>query len=114
MDNDESTIESILDKATDYGKTSIELIRLKGIEKTADFISSFLSRLTIILILAIFTLFINIGLAIWIGDLLGKVYYGFFIIALFYALVAFILYLLRYRLLKNPISNYIITQLLKI
>ena len=113
MNPEESPLESLLHKATDYGKSSIELIKLKSIDKTANFVSSFLSRLTILLILTIFTLFINIGLAIWIGDLLGKIYYGFFIIGSFYALIALVLYVFRHQLLKLPIGNYITTQLLK-
>ena len=113
MNPEESPLESLLHKATDYGKSSIELIKLKSIDKTTDFVSSFLSRLTIILVLTIFTFFINIGLAVLIGDMLGKIYYGFFIVGSFYALIALILYLFRHQLLKHPICNYIIKQLLK-
>jgi hypothetical protein len=45
MNPEESPLESLFHKATDYGKSSIELIKLKSIDKTADFVSSFLSRL---------------------------------------------------------------------
>jgi uncharacterized membrane protein YozB (DUF420 family) len=113
MNSEDPSLESLLHEVTDFGKNSIELIKLKSIDRTADFISSFVSRLLVILILTIFSVFINIGVAIWIGDLLGKVHYGFFIVAFFYALVAFVLYVFRHKLVKLPLSNYIITQLSK-
>jgi hypothetical protein len=56
---------------------------------------------------------INIGLAIWIGKLLGESFYGFFIIGGFYGIIAIFLNLYREQLVKYPVSNSIIKQMLK-
>ncbi len=56
---------------------------------------------------------VNIGVAIWLGDLLGKLYYGFFIVAGFYLFVSFIMYVEHKVLIKNPIKNLAIKKYLQ-
>lgn len=111
---DQSTpIETLLEKAEDYSKTTIELFKLNAIDKSADVLSSLISRTVVILAMTLFILIANIGLALWLGELLGKSYFGFFVIAAFYGFVAIMLKLFRHRWLKTSISNTIIRQLLK-
>jgi hypothetical protein len=62
------------------------------------------------LLAAFFAFTINIAVALWIGDLLGAAYYGFFIVAGFYALVAIIL-LIMHPSIKKSVNNNIIKQL---
>jgi hypothetical protein len=62
---------------------------------------------------AVFTLVINIGIAMWLGELLGKPYYGFFVVAIFYAVVMALLFIFRHEWIKTPVSNSIITQMIK-
>jgi len=50
---------------------------------------------------------------LWLGELLGKSYYGFFIVAGFYALLALIFSIFRKQLIKNPVNNSIIEQVLE-
>jgi hypothetical protein len=83
------------------------------VEKTADIVSSVTSGLTVILIVAMFTLFLNIGLGLWIGELLQSNYMGFLIVSGFYLIVAIVIYFYQNRLLKNPISDKIVVKLLK-
>jgi len=54
----------------------------------------------------------NIGLSLWIGDLLHKSYYGFFVIAICYLLIAVFLFIYRFRWIINTIQNVFIGQLL--
>ena len=55
----------------------------------------------------------NIGLALWIGEVLGYSYCGFFVVAAFYLLLALLIYWFRNQWIKNPVSNFIISQSLK-
>ena len=64
------------------------------------------------LFIASFFLMLNIGLALLIGRAIGEIYYGFFIVAGFYLVVIAILYSLRDKWLKAPISNLIIKSIL--
>jgi hypothetical protein len=95
MPENEKFIESLLVKVEAYGKTNYELLKLKTVEKTADISSRFLSRTFLIISLSFFALFINIGLSFWIGELLGKVYIGFAVVAGFYGLLSILLALMH-------------------
>lgn len=103
----------LISKAENFTKTSIDLLKLNVVEKTADIISSIASNFIALLIVAMFVFFLNIGLAIWIGELLHSSYLGFLVIAAFYLLVALIAYTNKHRFFKNPISDMIVVKLLK-
>lgn len=112
--NDNAThMEALYKRAQDYGKTSIELFKLNAIDKSADVVSSLVSSLAVIVSVTLSLLIINIGCALWIGNLLGESFYGFFVIGGFYALLALMLYIFRDEWIKNPVCNSIIKQLLK-
>ena len=113
MNNTATPIESLFERAEDYSKTTLELFKLSAIDKSADVFSSLAVRFAIFMVGAVFTLVINIGVAMWLGELLGKPYYGFFVVAIFYALVMSLLYLFRNEWIKTPVSNSIITQMTK-
>lgn len=110
MDANENLIEPLLEKVKEYGKTSVELIKLKAVDRSSDFLSKFIFHLilSIFIFLGIFTL--NIAAALWIGDLLGKTYFGFLIVTGFYVFLVIILLLFRKKIKMN-ISNSIITSL---
>jgi pheromone shutdown protein TraB len=110
MEPQKNLIEPLMERVEAYGKTSLELLRLKTLAKTADVTSSLLSRSLFILLVSLFVFTLNIAVALWIGDLLGKNYYGFFIVAGFYALVSVIL-LIVHPSIKKSVSNTIIKQL---
>jgi hypothetical protein len=113
MEEKSNLIESLLDSATDYGKTSYELVKLKAIDKTSDVVSTVIPYSFVFVMIAAFMLFFNLGLAFWLGEMLGKIFYGFFIVAAFYLLVMAVVYFFMYKWLKKIISNFIIKQLLK-
>lgn len=106
-------IENLIEKAEAYGKTSFELCKYNTMYKSADIISSFVVKTIITLVLILFSLLLNVGLSLWIGELLGKTYYGFFISAGLYLFMALLFFVFRYHWIKKPISNFIINKLIK-
>ena len=111
MEEKATLIESLFERIEVYAESSIDLLKLKSIDKSANLISSALSAL-IILIATLFTLMlINIGMAFWIGGLINNTYGGFFIVAAFYSIVALLCYYLRKPLIKTPINNHIIQHI---
>ena len=112
MEKQQNPIGSLFEKAEDYLETRMDLYRLRVIDKSSDVLSSIAARLVIALFIASFFLMLNIGLALLIGRSIGEVYYGFFIVAGFYLVVIAILYALRDKWLKAPISNLIIKSIL--
>jgi len=112
MNNNETPIEVLFQKAEAYGLTAVELLKLKTIDKFAEVVSSLTSQLVISLIASMFVFSINIGISLWIGEKTGKSYYGFFIVAGFYLVIAIIVFVYRHRWIKKPITNTIIKQML--
>lgn len=113
MNDNATAIETLFERAEDYSKTTLELLKLKAIDKTADAASSIVSSLVVFTTAALSLLIINIGVALWIGNLLGDSYLGFFTVGAFYAILSFPLYIFRNKWIKYPLSNTIIKQLLK-
>lgn len=113
MEDQASLIESLIEKGEQYGKTTIELLKLKTVDKSADVASTLISWAIVIVFTVLFFLIFNIGVALWIGELLGKSYYGFFAVAGFYALLAITFGIFREQLVKGPVNNSIITQVLE-
>lgn len=113
MEDKAKSLESLLNSATEYGKTTIELVKLKALDKTSDVVSSVVSHYVVLIILSSFMLFLNLGIAFWLGEILGKIFYGFLIIAGFYLITGVIIYFLMYKWLKKLVCNYVIKQMLK-
>ncbi|TWI00399.1 hypothetical protein IQ05_01045 [Flavobacterium tiangeerense] len=113
MENNASSIEMLFERAENYTKTSIELAKLNAIDKTADVVSSLISRMAISVVFAMFVFLSNIGLSLWVGKLVGQLYFGFFIVGAFYLALALLLYYFKDKWIKMPISNFIIVKMLK-
>ncbi|WP_395655359.1 hypothetical protein [Flavobacterium sp.] len=113
MENIATNIELLYKKAEQYSKTSFELLQLNTIDKISDVISSLSVVISISIIVAMFTLFINIGISLYIGKLLNDYAMGFFLVSGFYFIVAIVVYLFRKSLIKIPIDNLIVSKLLK-
>jgi hypothetical protein len=105
-------VELLVERATDYGKTSYQLIRLKVLAKSADVISSLVPRLVVAVVLIGFVLFGSLGLANWLGEVLGKPYFGSFAVAGGYAVIGLLISVFLHRTIKRKISNYIIFKVL--
>ena len=113
MEENAKLIESLMERVTDYSKTSYELIKLKTLDKTSDVVSSLIPHSIVFLVIASFLLFLNLGLAFWMGELLGNIFFGFFIVAGFYGIVAIVIHFFMHNWLKTYFYNYIIKQVLK-
>lgn len=105
-------IESLYHKVKQYTETSIELYKLSAIDTSADVISSLASRAILVLILSTSIVFLNIGVALLIGNVLGDYFKGFFIISLFYLLIGIVAYFFNKKLIKKPITNLMISKLM--
>jgi hypothetical protein len=56
---------------------------------------------------------LNIGLGLYLGSMLGKSYYGFFVLTGFYLIIGTLFYLFRNKWIREPISNVIIKKIAK-
>ena len=113
MEEKANLIDALLERAADYGKTSYELIKLNVVDKISNLISTFLPYTVVIAFFIIFLMFLNFGVAFWLGDILGHFFYGFFIVAAFYGLIILLLHFFMRKWLKRVIYDYFIRQILK-
>jgi len=112
MDTKPNSLKSLFEDAGDYLETRLDLLKLQAIDKSSDITSSIVSGITIFLLIIFAVIILNIGLAIWIGTLLGEIYLGFFTVGGFYALLAILLFIFRHSWLKEPVSSMMIKKML--
>src|SRR3954453_9840050 len=105
-------IESLFGKTTAYTTTQLELYKLKAVDKTSTVVSSVALGISLFVVFFIFFVVLNIGIALLIGDLVGKAYLGFLILAAFYAIVGLVLFFNRDKIFKTPIVKLIIGKFL--
>ncbi len=110
METKVKILEPLLERAEAYSKTTVELLKLKALDKTADVTATLISRFLLTIIILIFAFTLTIAIAFWLGDILGRTYYGFMIVAGFYALTGIVLLLIN-RFIKARIQDGIIKQM---
>lgn len=113
MESPASIFETLFEQVEEFGITTYELSKLKALETTTVVASSLVARLSVILMISMFVLVFNIGIALLLGELLGKSYYGFFIVAAFYLVAGIVLHFFLHKWIKKPLSDLIITQALQ-
>jgi O-antigen/teichoic acid export membrane protein len=113
MEEQTTDIDNLLSDAGDYIETRTTLWKLKAIESLSDVSGELVSGLGMIVISSFVIIIFSIGLALLVGDWVGKSYYGFFILGGLYAIIALVIFARRRRWLKEPFSNMLIRKILK-
>lgn len=113
MENKINLIEALMEKVADYAETTLELAKLKTIAKTSEIVSSIFPRAIVILVFIFFMLFLSLGMALWLGEILHQIFYGFFVIAAFYGVLAIVLHLFFRKWLKSFYGDYIVKKMFK-
>jgi len=113
MENEQHSniLESLFDRTTDYLETRADLVKLKAIRKSSELVSGLVSKIVLAIVFCFFLMLINIALGLWLGEMLGKNYYGFFALAGFYLIVGLIIFAGRGKWLKVPVANSIISKI---
>ena len=113
MEEKATIVESVVDHAKQYAESTFELIKLKAVKKGSEVASVVAAYAVVIASILLFVIIANIGLALWLGELTGKLYYGFFIVAGFYVLVALIIHFGHKVLVQRPVSNMVVKKFIK-
>lgn len=111
MESNSTTIEKLIEKAEIYSKTTLELYKCEAIYKSADIFSCLAVKLAIAIVVVVVLLFANIGLAFYLGDYIGEIWYGFFLVGFGYLFIGIILYIFKNKWIKNPVNNFIISKM---
>ena len=113
METQPALMESLFEKVEAYSQTTLDLSKLKVLETTTQVATSLISRLSVIIMISLFILVFNTGVALLLGEWLGKFYYGFFIVAAFYLATGIFFHFFLHKWIKKPLSDFIITQSLQ-
>jgi len=105
--------DAIFEGVETYTKTTFELFKLKAVETGIRMATSLVSSMTVLAVIGLFVLILNIGIAFALGELLGKVYYGFFIVAAFYLVLGIVFHYFLRKWLQRPVSKLIIVYVLQ-
>ena len=107
-----ANFNQLFDTVGDYVETRIELLKLDSTKKVSDLASDIAVHGIIAFIAIIFLIVLNIGVGYWLGELFGKIHYGFFALAGFYLFVGIIFLLAKNAIVKRPVANAVIKKIL--
>ena len=113
METPSQHIESLFANAGEYLETKTELWKLKMVDKSSEAISSIAEKVILFFLVFIFFIFFNVAVALLIGYWLGHNFYGFFIMAGFYAIVGLLIHVMKDKLITTPVTNSLIDKFLK-
>jgi hypothetical protein len=111
METTPNSLETLFESVEAYGKTTYELSKLKALDATTTVASSLISRLVIMMLATLFVFVLSTGMALMIGEIVGKTYYGFFIVAAFYLIAVIVAHYTLGNVVKKSMSNLILSQL---
>ncbi len=110
METPTIVIESLIEKVEEYGKTTIELTKLKLLQSTTTIVTALLARLSVFFLITLFVLVLSIGIALLLGEMLGKSYYGFFVVSVLYLIAGIVCHFFLHKWIKSPVSDLIISH----
>lgn len=106
MDEKDFKDKNLIDQLKEYVTTRIELLRIEFVEKSSSLISKIITGVIISIFSLFILIFLSIGLAVFLGNLVGSVAGGFFIVAGIFILIVIILAAGRKIFFETPLINY--------
>lgn len=107
-----SIIHDIKTDVIDIIQLRIELIKVESVEYLAKLQSSLITTIIVGIVGTMTLFFLSITLALYLSQLLGDAYTGFGIVSIGYVLIGLLTILLRKKIIKRPLENLIINNLL--
>ncbi|HLP94873.1 MAG TPA: hypothetical protein VK168_12600 [Saprospiraceae bacterium] len=112
MESPANSIEILFDRIEVYGQTTLNLWKLQMLEASIKISTKIISNLSFALLISTSIFIFSIGLALYLGELLGKAYYGFTIIAISYLIAGVMLHFFLGKWLRKHIGDSIISEIL--
>lgn len=112
MEDKINILDALFERGQEYAKTSIDLFKLRMLDKVSDVVSSVFPRVLAFAILFVSFLFLAMGASFWLGEIFGKIYFGFFMVGGFFCIMGLILYFCLSKWIKKSTSNFIIKKVL--
>ncbi len=105
-------IEKLIATAGELAETKIELVKLKAAGKLSASLSGFFTLIIMLLLTGVTLTVISFGCAYLIGNALGSLSTGFFIMGAVYVAGGLLLYFNRKKWVQEPLSNLFINKIM--
>lgn len=108
MNHNQEHIDPLLERVEEYCRTSYELMRLRLAGKISEVLSMIIFHFLLVVVFSFFIISLNIAAGFWLGNLLQDLPLGFLLVAGFYAIVFFILFLcpgFRKKIYQSVLNN---------
>ena len=109
---DFTKVEHLVDHVRDYMQVRADEVRLGVAERASGVISSLVAGAFVTLFLVIGYIFVGVAAALLLGRILGDLVVGFLILAGIQLAFGLLVWSLRQRLIRIPVMNAILDQLL--
>lgn len=107
-----NSVESLFRQVGDYVETRGELFKLTAVDNASALLSTAAARVAVYVIASRTVLLLSIAAGFLLGEWLGKISYGFFVVAAAFALAGILVYLWRDKWVKDPVARLVITKAL--
>ena len=106
-------MEQLLEKIKEYVDTRMKLTKLILVEKGSSILADLVTTVIVVSFLVLAVLFLSIAMGFYLSTLIGNSYAGFFIVALFYFLIALVVYVTKDKYIEKSIVNGVIKKVFK-
>jgi hypothetical protein len=113
IEEEKSRLEDLMGHFKAYISTSFDIVKLRLLEKGVKVASGIIASIAGAVMLLFAAVFLSVGIAWWLSDMLGNPYFGFLIVGGFYLLMGIIVMAGKKSIIETPVSNALIKQIFK-
>lgn len=106
-------LEELYELGEAYSKTSIRLIKYRALEVSISIVTALIAQMSVVIIFLFCLMMLSLGAALWLGEMLGAIYYGFLLVGGFYFIVGLLAYFILHKMIKKSVGDFIIKQALQ-
>lgn len=107
-----TNLEELGQKLKEYVETRVDLLKLRAINKLSKIVSTLVTSILLVFLFFIVIICLSFGLSYYIGSVLGATHYGFFVVGGLYLITGLIIFYSRDKMIKTPISDRLIKDIL--
>lgn len=113
MKEEPTIVDTLFERVKEFGIAYTELLKLRAVDFASEVISSILPDIIFTSLVLVVLLFLNLGVAIWLGDITGRMYLGFLLVSGFYLLAGLFLKLFLRDWFRKRIGDYFVKHIFR-
>jgi hypothetical protein len=106
-------LEDLMERTEAFVKSQLDVFRWQMTRHVTDVLSTLLAQIVRVVLGLMMIISFSCGVAIWIGDAMGGIHFGFLLMGAFYGLLILVFGRKGGRWIRRRIGNSILTEMLK-